>query len=112
MQPTNNARIKCISVYFAVHDYALIDKGQGIWRGNRVIEVGTPADAFTSIYFTRESRPDDVLQEYEFESTKLIGFPFLLVPKDRMLFGYDEPSNILKPDINLSKPNLFNRDIG
>ena len=113
MEPTNNARIKCMNLYFPVCNYSCVDVKQNIWKGERVIEPGTPSDQFTIIYFTRntdeENKLETLVPEYTFKNTKLIGFDFLLVSKERMLFGYDEPSPILKPNVRLVKPSPFNR---
>ena len=113
MEPKNNARIKCVSLYAPVYDYFLHDKKQGIWRGKRVIEPGTPVNEFTEIYFTRNdpeyAKEKGLLLEFEFKSKDLIGFPFLLIPKGDMLFGYDAPGIIVKPNIVLTKPGPFNQ---
>ncbi len=110
MEPTNNSRIKCMSIYAPIYDYFVHDKKQGIWRGKRVVEPNTPVDVFTEIYFVRANNPlePNEIPEYEFKNKDLIGFPFLLIPKGNILFGYDAPSTILKPAIQLRKPSPFN----
>ncbi len=110
MEPTNNARIKCMNLYAPIYAYFVHNKEQGIWRGRRVVEPGTPTDSFTEIYFVRANDPlePNEMPEYEFEKGDLIGFPFLLIPKGNMLFGYDAPGTIIKPNILLQKPSPFN----
>lgn len=109
MEPTNNARINCQNYYAAIYDYFVSDKKQGIWRGKRVIEPGTPIDSFKEIYFVRANDPlkPDEMPEYEFKSKDLIGFPFLLIPKGNMLFGYDGPGVIIKPAIQPQRRSPF-----
>ncbi len=111
MEPTNNARIQCMSMYAPIYDYFVHDKKQAIWRGKRVVEPGTPADTFTEIYFVRANDPlePNEMPEYEFKNKDLIGFPFLLIPKGNILFGYDKPGKIIKPNIVLAKSSPFNR---
>lgn len=110
MEPINNARIRCMSLYAPIYDYFVHNKEQNIWRGKRVVEPGTPTDAFTEIYFVRSNDPlePNEMAEYEFKDNSLLGFPFLLIPKGNMLFGYDAPGTIIKPAIRLSKPSPFN----
>jgi len=110
MQPKNNARIKCVSIYAPIHNVVCVDEDQNIWKGERVIEEGTPIDFASIIYFSRSYYPDDYLNDKVFTEVEfgpeLLGFPFVLVPKEKILFSYDPPSIISRPDIKLSKSKL------
>ena len=104
MQPSNNARIQSATTYLPVTNIVCVDEDQQIWKGDRVIEPGTPSDQYTIIYFSRKYDPenndwDKINPEYEFTDEDIIGFKFLLIPKEKMLFGYDPPGTIIKPII-------------
>ncbi len=108
LRPTNGAVMKCFGGYLPLANVELVDEKQLIYRGERIVEPGTPADSLEYIYFSRrydrEHNPiDATLRELTIEDPSLIGFPFWLVPKEKVVFGYDKPSVIARPDIRLSK---------
>ena len=108
MQPKNNARIHTVTTYFPVADIFCVDKKQKVWKGERVIEPGTPEDVYTVIYFSRKYDPDvndwdKMNPEYHITEKDIIGFEFWLIPKEKMLFGYDPPGRIIKPIITQGK---------
>jgi hypothetical protein len=72
----------------------------------------------TTIYFYRVGKDDDLGEldrlypEFHFKSSKILGYEFWLVPKQRMLFLYDPPAKIIKAPISLAshqKTNPFGR---
>lgn len=107
----NNARIKC-SGYMPVKDAVVIDEKQKIWKGTRVLEPGSPEDYFVEVIFSRDYNPeknefDIMFKEIIMDST-LLGYDFIMVPKDKIVAFYDPASLIAKPDIKLSR---YNKDI-
>ncbi len=111
MEPQNNARIKCTNLYFAVTNLECVDEKNDTWKGERVIEPGTPSDILLDVFFYRtydkDNAVDMMLHEHEITDTSIIGFKFWLIPKEKMLFGYDRPTSIIKPNIKLTKPSPF-----
>ena len=116
MEPSNDARLRASSLYAPICNYTKVktkDKKRNIWKGCRVIEPGSPKDQVLIIYFSREYHPNDylndkILTEIEFNGEEIIGFPFMLIPKEKILFSYDPPSAlIVKPAIRLTEPRKF-----
>jgi hypothetical protein len=111
----NDARIKCFGSGVPVFDVECVDAVQSIWRGTRILEPGTPQDAYLTVYFSRaynydKSDLDRMLYEYHFDDPSLLGVPFLVVPKEKVIFGFDPPSEtILKPPVKLQAPGPFSR---
>ena len=78
-----------------------------MWKGTMVPHLTrsmgkTPDDKI--VFFTRNYQPDVndmdlVYPEIEFKSKAIIGVKFWLIPKEKLLFGYEEPSIIerIKP---------------
>lgn len=98
MEANNNSRIKCFGSYVPVTNITCIDEKQNIWKGDRVIEVATSPEAMLVIFFTREpSEIDNLIKEKTIYDDSVLGFPFTLIPKEKILFGYDPPSMIIKP---------------
>jgi len=111
----NNARIKCFGSGVPVYNWTCVDNDRSIWKGTRIIEPGTPSDAFETVYFSRlydldNSDLDRMIHEYEFIDTDILGVPFLVVPKEKLIFGYDAPSSLIaKPPVKTAAPSPFNR---
>jgi hypothetical protein len=107
--PLNDARIKCFGGYLPIARYRCFDEQRSIWVGDRIVEPGTPADALEIIYFSRKYEPeksqiDALMCEYEITDETIVGLPFLLVPKEKVLFGYDPaPKLIKRPPVQLAK---------
>lgn len=104
----NNARIKC-TAWVPVKNVEVVDVKQRIFVGERVIELATMPNDLTTIYFYRVGNDDELGEldrlypEFHFKSSKILGFEFWLVPKQRMLFLYDPPtSNIIKAPISMA----------
>lgn len=100
IKPFANARIQCFGAYIPMRDIKCIDKKQHIWRGKRVAEVLKPEGEISIVYFSHEGPPDNdfdkVTPPLHFTDISILGFPFWLIPKHRLLFGYDPPSIIAK----------------
>jgi len=108
----NNARIKCFGGYIPIRDIEAIDTKQKIWKGKRIVEIGTPTDVLEELFFSRDyssdSEIDKLLCEKHIKDNSILGCEFWLIPKEKLLFGYDPPSTILKPDIrpSSSRPRI------
>jgi len=94
-----NATIIPMGGLVPIHDYEEYLKTDtvNIWKGRVVIPPvqGAP----DVVYFSRKYQPevnelDQIFVEIEIEDTELIGVPFLLVPKEKMIFAYS-PSTFL-----------------
>lgn len=104
----NNARLRCFGNYMPVRDIEIVDAKQKIWKGIRVIEVGTPEGVMEWVFFSRNYRPDvndydNIAPELHITDNDIMGFEFWLVQKEKILFGYDPHSPIAKPSIKLVK---------
>lgn len=113
MVMTNDARIKCFGSYVPVRNTEIVDAKQKIWKGERIIEPGTPQDAAKTVYFSRtfdkDSDLDKLFKEFHFTDNTILGCEFWLIPKEKLLFGYDEApgEGIALPPIKLTKPRIF-----
>ena len=98
MTELNNAQIQCIG-RVAIYDCEIVDAEQKIWKGNPVVNGGCPVEDAT-IFFSRRydknSDMDKMLEEYEIKNESLIGAKFLLVPREKLLFGYTPESSIIR----------------
>lgn len=104
----NNAVLQTFATYRAVYDVSCVDEKQKIWKGRPVVGAsmsvmpgGGDAVEHGWIYFSRiysdTNDWDKVYPEFEFNGD-LIGSPFLLIPKEKILFGYNPPTEgILLP---------------
>jgi hypothetical protein len=106
------ARIKCFGNHVPVENIEVVDIKQMIWKGERIIEPGTPQDTMKIVYFSRRYEDNDIdklFREYTLTNETIMGRKFSLIPKEKLLFGYDPPSDtIIKPPIKLTKPRIFN----
>ncbi len=106
MTELNNATIQGIN-YIAIYDYKIVDAEQKIWRG-KLVHAPAPVSDEASVFFSRKydrekSDIDRMLDEYEIKDTTLIGAKFLLVPREKLLFGYTPESIIVKPHIKIRR---------
>ena len=74
-----------------IYDYEVYNEELQIWKGKLVIPPGSGAPEV--IYFSRKYQPDineldAIFVEIEITDTELLGVPFIMVPKEKMLFGY------------------------
>ena len=106
----NNARIQCFGGYIPIRDIEVIDSKQQIWKGTRIVEPNTLQDVYKTVFFSRLYQPDTcefdkLYTEKHFTSNDILDCEFWLIPKEKLLFGYDPPTaGILKPPLKLRKP--------
>lgn len=119
--PISDARMKCFSDYTPVKDIEIVNTKHQVWKGKRVIEEGTPEGIMTVIYFRRRDKGDPqrsnvpklteletLWPEIHIHDATIMGYEFWLIPKIKMLFGYDPPSStILKAPMSRKKPGPF-----
>ena len=101
-----NAQIICRGCT-AIFDYTCVDEQQQIWKGRPVFDPSSK-DYGRWIFFSRRydsvnSDIDRMIEEYEVFDESLIGVKFVLVPSQKILFFYEEPSTILRPQIRNDK---------
>jgi len=114
----SQARFSSLGSYKALYDYERVDAvyegaPMEVWRGRVMIEPqmdnvpGMKKKVDTGwIFFTREYDDrndwDRLYHEIEFNE-ELFGIPFILVPKEKLLFAYDPPP---KEGIILPSPSI------
>jgi hypothetical protein len=112
VEPKNNARILCGRDNFAVTDLERVggtiqppfEDGPAvkeIWKGKRIFEPDTPQNEVETVYFSRcysrDNEVDKMLHgEVHITDKDVIGYEFWLMPKEKILFGYDPPSSIIQ----------------
>ena len=114
MTKLNNARLTVMGKYRAVYDIELVDEKKEIWKGKPYIEPTqreTPSAmkatkhgfTFFSRHFDPANEWDVFYPEIEIVDETIIGIPFLLVPSEKLLFGYDPPTSegIIIPTLNV-----------
>jgi hypothetical protein len=107
----NNATIIPMGGSLPIMDYTLYNEEHKIWRGTLVVPQKNAAPI---IYFSRKYQPevnelDQIFVEIEITDPELLGVPFILVPKEKLMFGYDKGSSILTLNPNgprISKPHM------
>jgi hypothetical protein len=87
----NNAQIVPMGSNIPIIEYEVYNSELQIWKGKLAIPPGSGAPDI--IYFSRKYQPDineldQIFVEIEIEDTDLLGVPFILVPKEKFLFGY------------------------
>jgi len=95
-----------------IYDYELYNEELQIWKGKLVIPSGTNAPEV--IYFSRKYQPevnefDRVFTEIEILDLEILGVPFVLVPKEKFLFGYFRAPGegiIIPSKPKLSRPRM------
>jgi hypothetical protein len=113
--PKGEARIQCFNGLVPIKDWKVFNKAKGIYVGERIEQPGAVPvrgqqgqDFLKTVYFSRVYNPaneiDRMLCEYEITEATVLGFPFLLIPKEKVLFLYDPPTFILKPAMNTFGP--------
>jgi len=102
----NNATLVPMGGLVPIERYEVYDKERKIWKGHLVIPATSGAPDI--IYFSRNYQPeinelDQIFVEIEFTDTEILGVPFLMVPKEKFLFGYFKGSDtIVIPKIKIS----------
>ena len=106
MTEPNNACIFTLGTYRAVYDIKEVDAAQKIWKGKPLpipIDEGKgkpslmKAPARSWLFFSRvyhkDNEWDRFYPEIEIDECTIAGVPFLLVPKEKQLFGYEPPTD-------------------
>lgn len=88
----NNARLQTFGGYVCIHSFVPVDPAKGIWKGIQLVQPDQRSEIFPYVYFSRNYMPetndlDKVFPEVEWTDPELIGVPFLLVQKEKLLFG-------------------------
>jgi len=111
MPKLNNARMNTLGGYKALYDIEVVDEKQKLWRGKPMVEEkmkrpGMPAPPeHVWIFFSRDYEIqtgdqkindwDLLYHEYMIDDETLMGVSFLLVPKEKLLFGFEPESTII-----------------
>ncbi len=104
MDKLNNAVIAPFGAYLPVYNIEAVDAKKGIWKGLIVPHAArgmAAKDEDKIVFFTRNYLPevndmDLVYPEIEFKSKDIMGVKFWLIPKEKLLFGYEEPTTIAR----------------
>ena len=114
----DQARLKCYSEYTPIKDVEVVDAKQKIFKGKRIVEPRTNPDEMLIIYFRRPDTKDPaklteierMWPEVHIHDCSIMGFEFDLIPKVRLLFGYDPPSSsIIKAPMRMKERGPFDR---
>lgn len=105
----SNARIVPLRGQMPVCDIECVDDAQGIWKGTCIPTQGMPDDMNKTVFFSRKydrenNDFDRIVNELEITDTSILGIRFWLIPKEKMLFGYEPASTILKAPIQPVTP--------
>ena len=108
----NNSQIFPMGAQVPIMNYEVVDKKRFIWKGELILNINSKASDSKVIYFSREYQPeinelDKIFKEILFEDAELLGVPFLLVPKEKLLFAFEAGSNIISipRNLKLKRPN-------
>jgi hypothetical protein len=107
----NNAQIIPMGGSLPVSDYECFDEDLQIWKGNLIVP-GTNGNKV--IFFSRKYQPeindlDKLFVEIEITDPELLGVPFILVPKEKLMFGYERATTdgIIRPQlIKPARPHM------
>lgn len=105
----HTGRLRTLGGYIPVADAELIDEDHCVYRGNRIMEPNTPEDEAGDVFF-QCWEPDEpgllgsAYKVFKIDDISVLGFPFWLVPKDRVLFYYDKYSSVIVPAPMQTKP--------
>ena len=106
----SNARILASQALIPVHNYEVYDEEQQIWVGYIIpdtiqgLEMRAEGQKiyFSRKYDTKNNDVDRMICEYHFkEDESVLGFEFILIPREKYLFMFDPPSILAKPPILL-----------
>lgn len=104
MSRLNNARFQTFGAFVAVHDIEIVDAKQKIWRGKILIDTSARDKMeMKEVYFSRNYKPDvneldQIYVEIHFSNESILGVEFWLIPKEKLLFLYQPPTeNIILP---------------
>ena len=90
--------------YVPIKEIEVVDEGQKIYKG-KIVDHPNQQLQTKDVFFSRDYKPevnelDQIFVEKHFDSS-LIGVPFTLVPKEKLLFGFFPKSVIQLPDPSL-----------
>lgn len=98
MPMLQSATIKPLNNLIPIKDFKQFK--DEIWVGEIVLPEHAEVYGKT-IYFSREYNPantvDQMIREYYIDDISVLGFPFLLIPKDKALFQFEPASTIIRP---------------
>lgn len=115
----NDARYTSLGSYRALYDIRAVDEEKKIWKGRPIIDFSMQkmpgvqkASETAWVFFSREYDDrndwDRLYHEIEIDDEEILGQPFILVPKEKILFAYDPPPVgiiLPHPGICYDKPN-------
>ena len=107
----NNARLQSFGGYFAIYDVQLVDEKQNIYKGRPVMgpisKTTLPSNIIEAdwVFFIDEYDDrndwDRLYHQLSFDDN-LLGQPFVLVPKEKLLFKYSPPTEgIVLPPVGM-----------
>ena len=109
-----NARVKTLNGLVPLMDIeptAVKD----IWRG-KPVTFTTQEEEYASdwVYFSRKynretNEIDKMVQEFHIDDSNILGIIFWLIPKEKLLFLYDEHTAIIRPHLAQPKRRLIPR---
>ena len=87
--------------FVPIRDYVMIDEDQKIARG-KIVDHPDKKIEVSYVYFSRHYQPevnelDQILVEIAFKAGVVTDFDLLLVPKEKLLFGWIPPGTIHLP---------------
>jgi hypothetical protein len=97
-----NAFIRPFNRLVAVTNVEVFDEKLSIWRGDIIKNADQKDTLGKEIFFSRSydkdaNELDMCLNEYEITDEDVIGFPFLLIPSEKILFAYEKGTLIQIP---------------
>jgi hypothetical protein len=89
----NNSMLRTFGAYVVVHSVECVDQAKGIFRGVQLVEPEVRSEVMPYVYFSRNydsatNDLDKMFPEIQWDDAELIGLPFILVQKEKLLFGY------------------------
>lgn len=102
--PENKPIIMPLGGYIPIEDIEPVDEAQKIYKGKVVDYPGRQAN-LDEVFFSRDYQPEhnelDQIFTEKTISAAVTGKPFLLVPKEKLLFGRFSPGLIALPSPNV-----------
>jgi hypothetical protein len=108
---------RTILVYRCIRNVEVVDEENHISRGIMILPANAPETVKREthgrwIYFSTTINPDNdfdlIFPIIEWNNEDLFGVPFILVPKEKLLFAYDPPpgEGIILPEASIVKPKF------
>ena len=97
----NRSQILAMNSFIPIRDYQPCADMPGVWRG-RIVEDSAQSKLLAGggeVFFTRinKEKPSEIdryLEEWEITNLDVLGYPFLLISKEKCLFLYAHSSVI------------------